>query len=316
MARWCEELLGKEAIVGDGSVVMLLAETRLRFPLNARELVADELHTATVLVGLTESTEERATLVSLARTLTVGRSEVRLVSEHDWVASVVQELLSRPEVECNLIFASRTAPPGFVSQIGLLMSQIQAAGVNVQISTLVTEQADPTLTISGLHGLISAQADWLQTAITVFHILSSLMAPVQYTCLDMVDLRAMFEIGKVTRVIEVMSTRSGVLLFPSEDDAALFRTAESYALFVCGNKNVGLGEVWSALWKIREIADPAAGFVVSYAYECVNHIWQPTSMVRLTIVCRLRKGDIPKGTLALAPRSPVAKYLGSRGLHA
>ena len=49
MARWCEELLGKEAIVGDGSVVMVLAETRLRFPLNARELVADELHTATVL---------------------------------------------------------------------------------------------------------------------------------------------------------------------------------------------------------------------------------------------------------------------------
>ncbi len=169
MARWCEELLGKEAIVGDGSVVMLLAETRLRFPLNARELVADELHTATVLVGLTESTEERATLVSLARTLTIGRSEARLVSEHDWVDSVFQELLSRPEVECNLIFASRAALPGFVNQMGLLMSQIQAAGVNVGISTLVTAQADAPPFISGLHGLISAQADWLQTTITVFH---------------------------------------------------------------------------------------------------------------------------------------------------
>ncbi len=65
MARWCAELLGKKAIVGDGAIVMVLAETRLRFPLNAGDLVADELHTAAVLVGLTDSSEERAALAGL-----------------------------------------------------------------------------------------------------------------------------------------------------------------------------------------------------------------------------------------------------------
>lgn len=65
MARWCEELLGQEAIVGDDAIVMVLAEAKLRFPLNARDLVADELHTATVLVGLTDSSEERAALAGL-----------------------------------------------------------------------------------------------------------------------------------------------------------------------------------------------------------------------------------------------------------
>jgi hypothetical protein len=196
----------------------------------------------TVLVGLTDSSEERATLVSLARTLTIGRSEARLVSEHDWVDSVVQELLSRPEVECNLIFASRAAPPGFVSQIGLLMSQIQAAGVNVGISTLVTEQADTPLSISGLHGLISAQADWLQTTITVFHMLGSLMTPVQYTCLDMVDLRPVFETGRVTRVIEVIASKSGDLLFASKDDEQALGRAEKLAVFLWRNRPDALAD--------------------------------------------------------------------------
>ena len=291
MARCCEELLGKEAIVGASAVVMVLAETRLRFPLNARELVADELHTATVLVGLTDSPEERAALASLARTLTIGRSEARLVSEHDWVESVVQELLSRPEVECNLIFASRTAPPGFVSQMGLLMSQIQAAGVNVGISTLVTEQSDPTLTISGLHGLISAQADWLQTAITVFHMLGSLMAPVQYTCLDMMDLRPVFETGTVTHAIEIISNRSGELLFSSEGDKRLIRGAEHVVVFMCRTAQLTMEETWQVIGRIREIVKPATDVYVCYSGDPLNQIRHPLNMHRLAVLCRLTNGE-------------------------
>jgi hypothetical protein len=281
MARWCEELLGEEAIDGDGSVVMVLAETRLRFPLNATEQVPGELHMVTVLVGLTDSSEERATLVSLARTLTIGRSEARLVSEHDWVDSVVQELLSRPEVECNLIFASRAAPPGFVSQIGLLMSQIQAAGVNMGISTLVTEQADPTLFISGLHGMISAQADWLQTTITVFHMLGSLMTPVQYTCLDMVDLRPVFEIGTVTRLIEVMASKSGDLLFASKDDEQALRRAEKLAVFLWRNRPDAVPVGWSAVGRVRERVGPKACLVVSFSDEFLTPSWKPMDLMKL-----------------------------------
>jgi hypothetical protein len=255
MARWCVELLGKEAIVGDGAIVMVLAETRLRFPLNAQELVADELHMATVLVGLTESQQERATLALLARTLTIGRSEARPVSEHDWVESVVQELLSRPEVECNLIFASRAFCQRFSDQVESLMSQIQAAGVNVGISTVVTELVDAPLSISGLHGLISAQADWLQTTITVFLMLGSLMAPVQYTCLDIVDLRPVFETGRVTRVIEVIASKSGDLLFASKDDEHGVGRAEKLAVFLWRNRTrcrAGRLECcWTGTSKIR-----------------------------------------------------------------
>jgi hypothetical protein len=289
MARWCVELLGKEAIVGDGAIVMVLAETRLRFPLNAQELVADELHMATVLVGLTESQQERATLALLARTLTIGRSEARPVSEHDWVESVVQELLSRPEVECNLIFASRAFCQRFSDQVESLMSQIQAAGVNVGISTVVTELVDAPLSISGLHGLISAQADWLQTTITVFLMLGSLMAPVQYTCLDIVDLRPVFETGRVTRVIEVIASKSGDLLFASKDDEMALERAEKLVVFLWRNGPDSVAVGWSAVGQVRQRFDHKVGFVVSYADECINHTWHSKNMVRMAIVCRLKK---------------------------
>jgi hypothetical protein len=147
------------------------------------------------------------------------------------------------------------------------MSQIQAAGVNVGISTLVSEQTDTPLSISGLHGLISAQADWLQTTITVFHMLGSLMSPVQYTCVDMVDLRPVFETGRVIRVIEVIASKSGDLLFASKDDEQALGRAETLAVFLWRNRPSTLADAWSAVGRVRERAGPKACLVVSFSDE-------------------------------------------------
>ena len=107
------------------------------------------------------------------------------------------------------------------------------------------------------------------------------MSPVQYTCVDMLDLRPVFETGRVIRVIEVIASKSGDLLFASKDDEQALGRAEKLAVFLWRNRPDAVAVGWSAVGRVRERVGPKACLVVSFSDEFWTPSWKAFNLMKL-----------------------------------
>jgi hypothetical protein len=232
MARDCTAVFREDTLPEiQGTFEILIVETTLQCSCTATRETDEEWQEATWLVSFNPTHEQRRACRSVAASLLNVHTSFEQSPPLSLVKVWLESLLKNRKGALCIVLAVQQHSADIQAQVETLISEIgTSVGYDLCLSVCVTSNASHWNECRLIDGFVQASEAQIEVAaIKVFKVLNMMLAPLQASCVDSEDLRAVFGTALQPSVVI-----DGVW-FPQEETFKVGSDADREQLRTCNN---------------------------------------------------------------------------------
>lgn len=268
-----------------GSFEILIVETTLQRPSTAVSEMVEEWQEATWLVSFNPTHEQRHASRSVAASLLNVHTSFEQSPPASQVKIWLESLLKNRKGTLCIVLAVQQHSADIQAQVETLISEIgTAVGYDLCLSVCVTSNASHWHECRLIDGFVQTPgAEFEAAAIKVFKVLNMMLAPLQASCVDSEDLRAVFGTALQPSVVTdgVWFPQEKTFKVGSDDDREQLRTCKN--LVFVHDRLPSLRSLRELHHKVRE-ASNCDGYLTTGYSGLHTPVLAPNNIVPITLV--------------------------------